>query len=313
MYPVPVPPTTEVIDMRRYWIFVLGVLVLVSTAYLVMSRFVFGSRAQRLAVSRVTQCAAKFPGVRVVDVFADGQVWLSFDPNTDVNAVRECLKIAAAEQSRQIGVIKAPEEISGTVAVFGFPVKPEVTFGDLGTLAAAGIAIVAGTLALFQLVVMSRQARTDIILTIDDRWEASKDTMGEVRDAIIEFYRDALQTGQAAWPGLNEAERQRLVETELLPWLLAELYVGQPKKYRTLCRGLGFFETVGHAVQNRYLTVSEVTNLFGGTILQFDQLFGAHIRQLQTLRPHLYENVSKLTRRVETHRRWEERMKAFVD
>src|SRR4029077_2911749 len=77
--------------------------------------------------------------------------------------------------------------------------------------------------------------------------------------------------------------------------------------------GFGFFETVGHAVEKGYLSVPEVTNLLGPSIRQIDFVFGGHLRQLQTANPDLYENVSKLTQRVATHRRWQRRMRSVVD
>ena len=179
--------------MHRFWI------VLAAFATLIPACHPLGgtvTRAQELASHRWSSCAARFPRVALREILADGQIWLSFNETTDVTAVRECLRAAGGHQSRYMAVIKPPEEMTGAnAAVFHFPVKAEVTFGDIGTLTATAVAVVAAGLALFQLRVMSRQSRTDILLTIDERWEQDEAPMGKARDEVSAFYRDNLRIG----------------------------------------------------------------------------------------------------------------------
>src|SRR6266851_7007686 len=84
----------------------------------------------------------------------------------------------------------------------GMTINKTISLGDMGTIAAALVAIAALFLAWGQLRGLSRQTRASLLLTLDERWEG-KDLADE-RKTLLVFKRQVTE----------EAERETLAHPD---------------------------------------------------------------------------------------------------
>lgn len=162
--------------------------------------------------------------------------------------------------------------------------KPEVTIGDLATALLALVTFGAFFLAWYQLRGLTRQTRATVLLALDERWEGTD--LRSVRDDFSTF-SDRVE---------GEAKRQstpkRVVTAEeLFPAQLEAMRTGEREKYQNIFRMCGFFETIAYAARARYIRVSDLDNLFGGSIRNSGKVFREHIldKQRELGEPRYYE------------------------
>jgi hypothetical protein len=150
----------------------------------------------------------------------------------------------------------------------------------LAVVTAVGV-LAAGLAAWFQLRTMSRQMLATTLLTLDDRWES--DSLKPARDALRTLAKEVGEEIRKNRPGATAEDWLRLAG-EMFPDRLQRMKEEDPATHETLLRICGFFETVGYAANAKYIAVSDVTELLGGSIRSVGEVFENHIRRLQEVK-----------------------------
>jgi hypothetical protein len=152
--------------------------------------------AEQLAWERWQACSGTSTTVVAKEISPDGRLLLHGDP-TAIARVQACLAQVAEEQGRHLAVVEPPPALKAipaaatavpTRTLFGLAFKPEVGVADVAAVLAFIAASAAGWVALGQLRAMTSQARWQMILEIDRRWD--DDLMEESRIAVLKAVED---------------------------------------------------------------------------------------------------------------------------
>jgi hypothetical protein len=161
--------------------------------------------------------------------------------------------------------------------------KAEITVGDGATVLAACAALLALVLGWHQLRGLTQQTRATVLLTLDARWEGEE--LLPSRTQLNTFVDEVRR----------KAGEQQVAAGDLFPTELERLRTSGVDRegYLKLMKLCGFFETVGYTARTKYIRVSDVHNLLGGSIREAGVVFREHIinQQRQWTAPRYYENL----------------------
>lgn len=161
-----------------------------------------------------------------------------------------------------------------------------------------GVAIAAAIIAFVELRTLGRQAKATLLLELDRRFEGPE--LSIARRILAQIRDQAATTVGLANPLASENARMQLMKPEC-GRIMSDTRANDPKTYSRVMSVLGFFETVGLMVDQEYVALSEINELFRGPILAIDLLFGDHIseRERETGVPTgLYTHARKLAAQV---------------
>ncbi len=143
-----------------------------------------------------------------------------------------------------------------------------------------------------------RQMRANVLLALDQRWESEplisqRAEMQRVMDEVFVQIR-------AGAPDADMAQIRRLSAGVFVEML--ELWMRTaPGEYLRLFQICGFFETVGYSVRAGYITIGDIHQLFGVSIIAAATVFRPFIQKLlrEGADRSLYENFLWLVSEVE--------------
>ena len=129
-------------------------------------------------------------------------------------------------------------------------------------------------------------SKAEVLKQLDARFSTPPmtDAKDEARRIFAEIYERHKDKG--------EAERELNAITDFTNYL-AELKKANDKRYFMLIDICAFFETVAYVAYKKYVSLDDIYELFGGSILTSGKFFEAHIKDLQAgppPDPKLYEN-----------------------
>ena len=126
--------------------------------------------------------------------------------------------------------------------------------------------------------------RASVVLELDNRWES--DAIIESRTLLNDLYTNVRASKPPeAWTMAYNRQ-------------LADLRSNDPRKYRTMMRLAGYFETAGWVIGKQYVDQKDFFDLFRASVVQFGEVFEDHLVVLQRLEdaPTLYEHALSLIR-----------------
>jgi hypothetical protein len=146
------------------------------------------------------------------------------------------------------------------------------------------------------------QLRASVLLTLDQRWES--EPLVSMREELQSLVKDVLVESATRWPERSMGDLRRLSAPSFAS-RLKELGEREPSRYIRLFQICGFFETVGYATKAKYLTLTDVYELFSVSIDTIAVVFRPYIHQLirdEGADPALYFNLLWLISEVEKRR-----------
>jgi hypothetical protein len=130
-----------------------------------------------------------------------------------------------------------------------------------------------------QLAVIANQAQATLLLNLVDKWNSEE--MLASRRLFRARHSELKQLINDQHRSLNDQECTMKVN-ESFNSLFENLYVNDLLgDYIILMRMMGFFETVGLLVRQKYISIGDVDGLFRGPILQSVAAFELHIKSRQ--------------------------------
>lgn len=183
---------------------------------------------------------------------------------------------------------------------------------ELTNLALAGVAVWALLFARRQVVEMresnrklaesaasqERQMRANVLLSLDQRWESEPliSQRTEMQRVMGEVF---LQIREHA-PNADMDQIRRLSAGVFIEML--DLWTRDaPEYYLRLFQICGFFETVGYSIRAGYITLDDIHQLFGVSIIAAAAVFRPYIQKLlrEGADRALYENFLWLASEIE--------------
>lgn len=146
-----------------------------------------------------------------------------------------------------------------------------VSLGDVGTFAAALVALLALLFTWVQIRHLAQQSRATLLLTLDERWESKE--MAEDRQCLNQFKRSVREEAEKKSPPVTAAS--------LFPASLKALRTDKPEDYARLFHVVGFFEMLAFSARAGYLRVNDVHGLYAPAIRDAGSIFGEPIRAYQ--------------------------------
>jgi hypothetical protein len=142
------------------------------------------------------------------------------------------------------------------------------------------------------------QLRTTVLLALDQRWET--DPLISVRAYLQEFIKEVFEECALRWPDKPPSDLKPLTAPLFLA-RLNQLETQDPSVHFRLFQICGFFETVGYVARAGYITIDDVFNLLGGSIMTAATVFRPYISaKLQAGNdPRFYENFMWIVAEVE--------------
>lgn len=120
------------------------------------------------------------------------------------------------------------------------------------------------------------QAKARVFLDLDARWES--DDMQAARATIRDTRKFLIANFETEYQHLDE-EARKAKRKERYCELLFDLREHNFDGYQDWMRVWGFLETLGYTYHAQYLTLEEITRIFGTAILQVDDMSRLHIQQ----------------------------------
>lgn len=151
-------------------------------------------------------------------------------------------------------------------------------FASLATL---GTLLVAGYAAVFQLQSTSRSQISQLLLSMDARFESNQ--MGGARSSIVRMEGEARdQAGVERTAPITTLDGTAVDQiSENFATLLRD---SDDAVYQQINTWMGFYETLGMlCLHKKYIGFSTLYALYGGRIEDYCLLFGSHIRSSQKL------------------------------
>ena len=170
--------------------------------------------------------------------------------------------------------------------------------------------VILAVVAVFSLVLTWRnvrgarlQGRATLLLRLEEDWRKHRET----REKIHSIRGELLAKVNEDFAGLKDAHRLEEFRKDCHE-RINQMRTQQVPLYNDFVEYVGFFETVGLMVRNKYLPLEDVVKLYKGPILATDDMARLHIETWQRLAhmpPGLLENFLFLadeTRRLDFHR-----------
>lgn len=152
----------------------------------------------------------------------------------------------------------------------------------LGYLVAASTIAIGGCVAYRHLRIIQGTERAEVLTSLDNCW------YGYLADARSEFlkFRNSLERSKD-----SKEYQQEIIDK------LQSMRKNAPKKYRTLVGMLDFYETLGYFSRVQYILSSDVIQLYGPNIKDYEIIFREYILELQKTEkdPSIYEHFLWLT------------------
>jgi hypothetical protein len=145
----------------------------------------------------------------------------------------------------------------------------------------------------------SKQARATFLLELDARFEG--DDLSEARK-LYNTTLDSLDKEIAAKNHRLDGPARHEKLAEAMADCLNEWQASSPKSYGRMRQYLGFFETVGLMVRQKYIKIDDVDFLFRGPILDLNKGLQQHIdwrQQKEDVPNGMYENALYLLKEVQ--------------
>jgi hypothetical protein len=150
--------------------------------------------------------------------------------------------------------------------------------------------------ALIALLRNTAQGHAGFLLQLDSRWEA----LQSQRDKVVGLIDQATKEVFLQHATLSDCHRVEKLK-ERLKQDIIDLESTSITTYRELVVYLGFFETVGLMVRNKYIPLNEIIRLYDGPINDIDIVFTEHIAEWQkkvSVSDGLFENMLYLIKEI---------------
>jgi hypothetical protein len=148
------------------------------------------------------------------------------------------------------------------------------TLTNAATIVIAVAAVYALGVAVRQVAAAKENTKANFLMDLDTRWEgadmrAARAKWGEIHEGVLDFVG-------SQHPGADAAERKSLIRSKCAEDV-QHMYENDFESYSEILKIIGFFETLGYMADRGFISVEEIADLYGESIIGFDDLFRDHL------------------------------------
>jgi hypothetical protein len=138
------------------------------------------------------------------------------------------------------------------------------------------VAVVTAVFAAVQLWIGTRIYQATLLLELDARWDSQE--LRDARKLFAKMGEDITKIVSNANPLANDGAKEALLRAEWTK-VLRDMRTQSEAEYLKLIGWCGFFETVGLMVKRRYISRSDIIDLFEGPLVDLDRTFRNHFEE----------------------------------